>query len=417
MGSLGAFLQTLLCMQHAAIDQHCCALTSFGQTNGLQQYSNLPLVGMQICIALWVFILGACFGSFLNVVIYRLPAGMSLGKPKSRCPRCETPLAARDNIPVLGWLLLRGRCRYCHLPIAARYPIIEATCGLIFLALLFGELLVGGANLPRRVPDHFHVNSGFWLVWFMKWDLSGLYLYHCCLMITVLAVCMIGYDREPPVRRLRWFGILVGVVFGTMWSDLRPVPACPYLPTMLDLEWGIRWIDPLISPGAEYWTGVTLVGLLDGLAGVAVGAAMGMLACWQMGPPDVSASAPSPILAIRDGFVLAGAFLGWQAVGTLGLFVLPLLVVAKLVTRGTTNDLAVRIAAPAFTGLLLLFLLMWEYLDSADWMIGFLGWSFTTWGWLLDWMVTLGVLVAIAVATRFSLQKSSLVPLESTSTD
>ncbi|MCR9202860.1 MAG: prepilin peptidase, partial [Planctomycetaceae bacterium] len=129
---------------------------------------------MQVLIVAWIFILGACFGSFLNVVIYRLPAGMSLGRPKSRCPRCETPLSARDNVPILGWLMLRGKCRYCSLPIAPRYPLVELTCGAILLTLMFGELLNGAANLPVRHPDHFSLHSGFWLAWFAKWDLSGL---------------------------------------------------------------------------------------------------------------------------------------------------------------------------------------------------------------------------------------------------
>ncbi|MGB3297314.1 MAG: prepilin peptidase, partial [Phormidesmis sp.] len=69
-----------------------------------------------------VFILGAAVGSFLNVVIYRLPAGLSLVYPPSRCPRCETRLKPYDNVPVLGWLWLKGRCRSCKLPIASRYP-------------------------------------------------------------------------------------------------------------------------------------------------------------------------------------------------------------------------------------------------------------------------------------------------------
>ena len=142
---------------------------SVDQVHGLQHIPDtiwspgLSMLGMQAMIAAWLFVLGACFGSSLNVVIYRLPAGMSLGKPKSRCPRCETPLSARDNIPVLGWMMLRGKCRYCSLPIAGRYPLIEATCGAVVLALLFGELLTGAANLPLRHPDHFHVNPGFWL--------------------------------------------------------------------------------------------------------------------------------------------------------------------------------------------------------------------------------------------------------------
>ncbi|MGB5975475.1 MAG: prepilin peptidase, partial [Nodosilinea sp.] len=87
-----------------------------------------------------VFVFGAAVGSFLNVVIYRLPAGLSLLHPPSRCPQCHTRLAPRDNVPVLGWLWLKGRCRYCRAPISPRYPLVEAFTGALFLATfwLFG---------------------------------------------------------------------------------------------------------------------------------------------------------------------------------------------------------------------------------------------------------------------------------------
>jgi len=69
---------------------------------------------------------GACLGSFLNVVIGRVPAGESIVSPGSRCPRCRAPIAALDNVPVLSWLLLRARCRSCRAPISIRYPLVEA---------------------------------------------------------------------------------------------------------------------------------------------------------------------------------------------------------------------------------------------------------------------------------------------------
>ena len=82
---------------------------------------------------LFVFAFGACVGSFLNVVVWRLPRGESLVRPPSRCPNCETPLAWYDNVPVLGWLWLRGRCRYCAEPISARYPTVEFVTGALFV--------------------------------------------------------------------------------------------------------------------------------------------------------------------------------------------------------------------------------------------------------------------------------------------
>ncbi len=81
-------------------------------------------------VAGWAALSGATVGSFLNVVIARLPAGQSVVTPRSRCPRCETPIAWYDNLPVLSWFLLRARCRACHQPISIRYPLVELAGGL-----------------------------------------------------------------------------------------------------------------------------------------------------------------------------------------------------------------------------------------------------------------------------------------------
>src|SRR4051794_37718576 len=75
---------------------------------------------------------GLIVGSFLNVVVYRLPRKESLAHPPSRCPSCGAPVRHYDNIPVLSWLLLRGRCRSCSAPISPRYPLVEAVTGLLW---------------------------------------------------------------------------------------------------------------------------------------------------------------------------------------------------------------------------------------------------------------------------------------------
>src|SRR4051794_23984030 len=74
-------------------------------------------------------------GSFLNVVIWRVPRGESIVSPPSHCPRCGERIRARDNIPIVSWLLLRGRCHNCGEPISIRYPLVEALCGLLFAAI------------------------------------------------------------------------------------------------------------------------------------------------------------------------------------------------------------------------------------------------------------------------------------------
>jgi leader peptidase (prepilin peptidase)/N-methyltransferase len=85
--------------------------------------------------AVVVFIFGTVLGSFLNVVIYRLPRGLSLVAPGSRCPHCQTPIRPYDNVPLLSFFLLRGRCRICRAPIGWRYPAVEATAGALLAAL------------------------------------------------------------------------------------------------------------------------------------------------------------------------------------------------------------------------------------------------------------------------------------------
>src|SRR2546426_141253 len=85
-------------------------------------------------------VLGLLVGSFLNVVIWRVPRKLSVVRPPSHCPQCETPIRPRDNVPVLSWLLLRGKCRHCGNPIPVRYPLVEASGGVLFaaVALRFG---------------------------------------------------------------------------------------------------------------------------------------------------------------------------------------------------------------------------------------------------------------------------------------
>jgi leader peptidase (prepilin peptidase)/N-methyltransferase len=81
--------------------------------------------GLAIAIAAWVAVLGAVVGSFLNVVIARVPAGESIVRPRSRCPACRAEIAWYDNVPVVSWILLRGRCRRCGARISPRYPAVE----------------------------------------------------------------------------------------------------------------------------------------------------------------------------------------------------------------------------------------------------------------------------------------------------
>lgn len=130
-----------------------------------------------------VFVLGASIGSFLNVVIYRVPAGLSVLYPPSRCPKCLHKLGLRENIPIFGWLMLGGRCRHCCTKIAPRYPIVEAVTGLIFLCV-FWQFDVSIQTL------------GYWT--FCSW---------------LLALALIDLDTMTLPDTLTQSGLILGLIF------------------------------------------------------------------------------------------------------------------------------------------------------------------------------------------------------------
>lgn len=134
-------------------------------------------------VAFLIFSLGASVGSFLNVVVYRLPANLSLLHPPSRCPHCLHKLGKSENVPILGWLWLRGRCAHCHAPIAVRYPLVEAVTGSLFL-LVF---LTFGFSV---------VTPGYWA--FFSW---------------LLALALIDLDTMTLPHALTQSGLVMGLVF------------------------------------------------------------------------------------------------------------------------------------------------------------------------------------------------------------
>jgi leader peptidase (prepilin peptidase) / N-methyltransferase len=96
----------------------------------------MPSLAFDITLAA---VSGLCLGSFLNVVAYRLPAGISLVAPASACPGCGAAVRPSDNVPVLSWLILGGHCRACHEPISLRYPLTEALTGALFVAVVIAR--------------------------------------------------------------------------------------------------------------------------------------------------------------------------------------------------------------------------------------------------------------------------------------
>ena len=229
---------------------------------------------------LWFLALGGVFGSFLNVVVYRVPRGMSLVEPGSHCPACKHPVRWHDNLPVASWLVLRARCRDCGARISARYPIVEAISAALFAAVAGREFLGGGDNLPIRPIAVVDGTIGFVPT---SWELAGICAYHLLLLCTLLAIALIQYDGHRVPVRLAVPALLVGLVAPLAWPYLHPVPAA----------WS----------GLDGW----VVGLADGVCGLVLGGVLS-LPWW----PEVrSGRQPGKLLALA----CIGLFLGYQAVG------------------------------------------------------------------------------------------------------
>lgn len=167
-------------------------------------------------LAAAAWLLGLCVGSFLNVVIYRLPLGLSVRNPTwSFCPACRTTLAWHDNLPVVGWLLLRGRCRYCTAPISIQYPLVEALTGLLFVLayhLVLGEPSRAGATFVRWPAD-----APLLLAW--------LVLIAALLAVSVMDI--VSYYIDPIVTHV---AVGAGIVLMAAWPRsmvVTPVAESP----------------------------------------------------------------------------------------------------------------------------------------------------------------------------------------------
>ena len=130
-----------------------------------------------------IFFLGLAFGSFLNVCIYRLPLDMSVVTPRSACPKCKQGIALYDNLPVLSWLILRGRCRHCKASISPRYLVIELLTGALFLACY----------------------------WYFGWTLS--LLKYCTFSFLLLGLIFTDAETKLLPDRLTLTGLALGLIF------------------------------------------------------------------------------------------------------------------------------------------------------------------------------------------------------------
>ena len=171
--------------------------------------ASLTLIQAAIwwCLVLWLLAVGGCFGSFMNVVIYRLPAGLSLMRPASRCPYCLEGIRGTDNVPVLSWLWLRGQCRACGGAISPRYPLIEALIAFGCVALALVEVFPEGQGLPVEVQQDLRENP---------WQLWTMFAGHLLLLCTLVCAAGIQIDGHPVPLRLFIPLALTAVVLATM---------------------------------------------------------------------------------------------------------------------------------------------------------------------------------------------------------
>ena len=231
---------------------------------------------MAALATIWFFILGCVVGSFLNVLIYRLPMGLSINQPRrSFCPHCKEPIAWRDNIPILSFLLLGRRCRRCGEPISWRYPLVEAVTGLLFALIYYRQGAQLGAGMGQVIV--------------------------MLLLVSLLVVgSAVDMDWLIIPDEITFYGLLGGLLAGFLLPGLH-------------------------VGKASYHTFQSLTGLphLDGLIGSAIGAAGGGLMVLFFAVVG-SVIFRKEAMGFGDVKLMAmiGAFFGWK-VAVIAFFLSP----------------------------------------------------------------------------------------------
>jgi prepilin signal peptidase PulO-like enzyme (type II secretory pathway) len=261
----------------------------------------LPLWSMELIANVflwaWLFCMGATVGSFLNVVVYRLPRGLNIVFPGSFCPHCGHAIRLHDNIPLLSWLALRARCRDCGGPISPRYFFVELTVAVSFLVVLAAEYYLPPGALGFDTRQLFNIRDGvpFWCMYFL----------HVSLVATLITAVLMAADGKRAPATLFAPILLVGFFLPIAWPAIRSVPAISYANENI------------------WWTGI-----IDGVTGAILGVAWSLIAGYIVSPTPRSHSAAQP-LACASGLCMrsflsesglcnwplacsVGLVLGWQ---------------------------------------------------------------------------------------------------------
>jgi leader peptidase (prepilin peptidase) / N-methyltransferase len=300
--------------------------------------------GIAAVTAAWFFMLGASFGSFMHCVEYRLPRGMSIVARGSSCPSCGAKIRLWHNVPLFGWLILRGRCAACGWRIPARYAAAELIFGLAFLLLMTFELAGGGLNLPLRdMPSRFGMQ---WNLWTPNLELITIYGYHAALLTLLLTFAIFACDRHPVPPSLILLGVLIGIGLPLAFPHVHPLP----------------WHgEPVVGRtlAAQVHVAITLVAGVS--AAVAIGLAMVRRTAGNLRQGDGQSSVVS--------LALVGLSLGWQAALGVALLATAIRWLAAI-TPARRWPLAVWIAAAT-----LVHLLGWRWLHSHPlWPIHYGSW-------------------------------------------
>ncbi|MBX3363194.1 MAG: A24 family peptidase [Phycisphaeraceae bacterium] len=234
-------------------------------TLAIQSHEWLYLLG-GLTWVFFAFAFGACVGSLTNVLVYRLPLGLSVVTPPSRCPSCGTQLAWKDNIPVLGWLALGGRCRYCRTRISPEYPLVEAFVGLLFVVAfaicyfaenpVFAEWRVLGISWKTIQPDW--AAPGFARTW-------PIFVVQLTLLSCLVAMTLVDAKTYTIPLVLTWVPAVAGVVGLTAYAAWFEFVGSRRISSTI---WADGWSYAIATPGPHGWKWVGAA--IGGVAGLGI---------------------------------------------------------------------------------------------------------------------------------------------------